>query len=1589
MNFTFTGKDGKVYNADSYDLGSAAMAVREAVDGKLPYIDKAGNELFGQAASQARQFDVRSMGEAVTNQNQRNLHLQHLSQKGITPVEQAKPDIGTNQSMRAPNAGDTSGSQLDLMKNRISKGVNPEVAKREYLATTKSNSTAPLVKSVSNLANMVRAESGKNIASVQNNKMSKGAFVAGELGASFNAVDYTVASALKPTEPENYSDFWHTMAPNLTARLDTYTGFLAGMGRTALTLATPANLIPFGAGNIGKAVGFGIMAASSPAIVESSIGRIKEGDVAGAVGELTALAAPFALHGVSKIHSSLVNEGAIRSGLRNLGNLTPDEMVKLSDGVNASPKFKNVDTSLPLPEALKNVTPVNINKPVLADTAYLKAAKSTLSNLIVKTPDGYDVTLINGKKIGIRYGADESQTNIADPVTGEKLMGYDDIIWLKDGAGDAEMKHELFHTVVRLGLAPQSLIDAGIKRYGSVEAMAREYETYKSPTGPIGYLKQLGSKLVDMVSDRGRLAFTRMAEQIDNMDAFARPSDATAPLEPAYYGGKKANATATDVVNNNEIAKAIRDNFSPEDITPENLPVIRDMVTDEVVRKTTLLSDDPALRNQQIEVIRGNAERLLMRRLPVDNTTSTTIRPSDKVMNDEQLFNAINDTFNLKDLSDVVNGDPANVDKAIDHIITAARDRIPPDEVDAVTASLRDRINAVVNDLHGRYVRSDSVDRLGTPVVLKDFAGNEVRKQLAPVNADVSSPKKNVKQSIIDFLDEHLNDEHAPMFSALRDVATKEVDPVFLLFGKHKPTLNLLEVDLRLYSGSAVSHLEKLKIMKQKLVDIGVDVTDFKAADEYLKTGDESVLTDGAKAILHFMTLQVDRYLRESTLVSNPEFKKSVINPIDASTGWKSEHLVQSLEDIRRYADIKEPITSLSEVFRGLLKAGELADREVIKTQIITLAGEAGMATEISKQRYISIQNASNRKSGTVESADNVSVVIVEGKPRYILAAPEITNSIRILENLTPETRNIIIKGWQSLITRTKRALVSMPDFLIRNFSRDAQDRFIRGSKPNFKTEITMSEADTMNRMYGGSTEGYYMPSPEEYIAHMDEVIGLAKQGKLSIIKSWMPKMSGKVENINRSSEFANARAEMIGRLRKEGNAELKIESDAELAAVNDELIGQPKAVLLQNMQLALKDNIAFQSLSKEKRDAFMKDAFVSDESMRKAIYDLWGLQRDVKINTVAGKYGAYMARNLMDFAKGGKTTKYLDKNWMPFINPSTQGVIRTLKYAKSHPTMYIARFSTVILLPRLIAQAINAGQDAQDEYKDLPTWRREMGLNIKIGDNKWLFIPQPFENALLGGLVERGIGKAFGKDDLKGIEPLQALSNVFSLDEGMFMGPAGALSELKFNKKTLTGANIIPTSQAGLKVSERTTKIVGLDTDSPKLRTGASDATFTSKVIAPVLGVGLLNPDKIDPRALDYLMEAQFGGPARFVNAAQKAVEAKVTGNRFITGKFDWSTALNLLGVKQSAGSSSQLYQSARDTINEYGLTYKKDEMDESYDDLRKTLNDTIKQTSDLSYQLKASTDATTKQKLSDAIRDNGVTLYAIAKGMVKMLGK
>lgn len=1573
MKFTFKDSTGKTYDVDSYDIGSAAMAIRQAAEGMLPYMDRDGREMFGKQAKETRQFEVGIFGEKAVNQSQRDQHLKRLYQKGFTLVTAPPLPLKPGQTgMRASNSGDSGplargSSDSEKLKavtlDRIDKGVDPEVARKEYLAATKAprEQFLDIIQTGKDAANMASINSAVNTKLVKTGKMKPTDYVASQIGIPFNTADYVAANLtqkykLQPTvDPENYVDFWHAVAPNLTAKLDTEKGFLAGIGRTALTIATPANLIPFGAGAIGKNIGFGIMVASAPSIIGGASERVKAGDTAGAVGEIVALAAPFAIHGVSKAHSSLINEGAIRYGLRNLNHMTPEEMVKLGSGIDASPKFKNIDTSLPIKEAIQNVTPLDINKPKLADAAYVRVAKASLENLITKLPDGdFDVTLINGKKVGFRYGAEESQTNIVDPSTGEKQLGYDDIIWLRDGAGPAELRHELFHVVERLGLVPRSLIEAGIKRYGSVENMAREYESYKSPTGPIGYLKQLGGKLADLVSDRGKLAFTKMAERIDSMDAFTRPADGVAPLEPAFFRTSGFRPVEGTILNENRSVIEAVANAKSEDIS--SIPEVRSLLES----RNGMWDEDPNIAYEQ-------RDQLLRR---IQNEARTQVE---------------------------------------------------------------------------RYKQVDAGTHYGEPIVINPTRDLQSRSELpAPpkrtegdvIVEPVAQPKNRVQRAY-DWLALHFTDEHKPMLAVIDSGLKAEgksqflrdtkYDPLYDIFTKHKNrgwNINPLEMDVRLLAGSSFKHYDRTVSLKESLTNTpiseseakmlgkgsdvqGIKITkaDIKNADAYLKSNGEIELSDGGKVVLARINDALHQYFMESSLVNPDEFK----DVFKGRDKWDIRNFVDAIENVKKFSDVSVKATSLSEVFRGLSKAGELSDREFVKAEIFSTAGEAGAAKELTAAEARELEKVTAK--GAIASRDNIHVFISNGNTRYMLTVPEISHSIKILEGMNAADQASIAKLWRGLVNKTKRILVSMPDFMLRNFERDLQDRWIRGEYRNpfesgyksygEKNQLTNAgearnlfgrygEAENLRVQSGGSTEGWYMRSPEEYLAHMDEVLGLAKDGKLTVVLNGYReggpikravatlltpvekavnaggKAAGavgkgyrdagsKVESINRNAEFMIAKDNMSKRLLKEGNSDYGIKSEAELDAMK----GTPE------WEAEVRAN-------------------------------------DARIEKVANAFGAYRARGLMDFSKGGVTSKWLDKNWLPFFNPTIQGLTRTLTNGVEHPVQAFLRFNTVIMLPRLIAKFVAVKNGYDEEYKDLPTWRREAGLNFKIGNN-WWFIPQPFENAMFGGVAERLIGqyagdvfihgnKVISEDTMLGVKAVPLMISMFGVDNGLVLGPAGALAEVALNRKAMTGANIITQTESQMKVSERKTRYSKMDTPDPVIKPGIEDSTFISRIVTQNKLIEFLTAGQgMDPRAFDYMIQSQLGGPARVFNSLQKTIESKATGNKNLTGVFDMETLRVMFGGKPIAGTTSQFVMSARELINQYALTRPKPEMedDAAYEQLRSDMNDLLSENSDLYNISKATKADSAKRIISAQIGLNGKSLYLISLAMLVTSGK
>ncbi|MGN6266431.1 MAG: LPD38 domain-containing protein, partial [Ginsengibacter sp.] len=111
-----------------------------------------------------------------------------------------------------------------------------------------------------------------------------------------------------------------------------------------------------------------------------------------------------------------------------------------------------------------------------------------------------------------------------------------------------------------------------------------------------------------------------------------------------------------------------------------------------------------------------------------------------------------------------------------------------------------------------------------------------------------------------------------------------------------------------------------------------------------------------------------------------------------------------------------------------------------------------------------------------------------------------------------------------------------------------------------------------------------------------------------------------------------------------------------------------------------------------------------------------------------AGLYGAFKARDLMDFAVMGHYMKIINQ-LVPFSNAAVQAVRSSAVRAYENPAGFLGRTAVYSVLPAVALWLWNhRDEETAKEYENLPWYQRDMFSNIKIGDNKWLSIPKPYE---------------------------------------------------------------------------------------------------------------------------------------------------------------------------------------------------------------------------------------------------------------------
>ncbi len=215
--------------------------------------------------------------------------------------------------------------------------------------------------------------------------------------------------------------------------------------------------------------------------------------------------------------------------------------------------------------------------------------------------------------------------------------------------------------------------------------------------------------------------------------------------------------------------------------------------------------------------------------------------------------------------------------------------------------------------------------------------------------------------------------------------------------------------------------------------------------------------------------------------------------------------------------------------------------------------------------------------------------------------------------------------------------------------------------------------------------------------------------------------------------------------------------------------------------------------------------------------------------------YGALKSRDLLDFALMGHWMKIANQ-LIPFSNAAVQGMRSAAVRAKENPMGFVSRMVAFSVMPSTAIWFLNNKDvESRKQYNELPDYQRDLFYNFKIGDNRWLSIPKPYELSLPGAAVERGL--SFYAGDEKAFDGYagSVAKSTLPFDEASFAGGFQAIIEGTTNYDYFRDKAIIPPREQALDLALRNTE----------------RASRLGKALQEVAG--------IDARKIDHFIKGSF----------------------------------------------------------------------------------------------------------------------------------
>jgi len=188
--------------------------------------------------------------------------------------------------------------------------------------------------------------------------------------------------------------------------------------------------------------------------------------------------------------------------------------------------------------------------------------------------------------------------------------------------------------------------------------------------------------------------------------------------------------------------------------------------------------------------------------------------------------------------------------------------------------------------------------------------------------------------------------------------------------------------------------------------------------------------------------------------------------------------------------------------------------------------------------------------------------------------------------------------------------------------------------------------------------------------------------------------------------------------------------------------------------------------------------------------------------------YAAFKARDLIDFAIAGHHMQNINQI-IPFTNAAVQGLRSAAISIKDDWKGFAGRVLIYSIIPGIAAWLINhRNEDDEKLYEELPSYQRDMFWNFRIGPNKWLSIPKPYELALPQAGIDRALSYHFSnkKDAFEGYGSSVA-KLLLPFDEGNIAGPYQTVLEGMANYDFFRERTIIPPDEDPLDLALRHTE--------------------------------------------------------------------------------------------------------------------------------------------------------------------------------------